>query len=230
MTDEIQTLACIKTGYKLLLTSPRNTLEAHLFLAKETSCTAMFVPPAFPLPVIGKILEAASLRAVDLPGAAHWLAEDEPVDAYPYDKTYAEARLEPWVVLHTSGTTGMPKPIVQTHATYSPLDACTALPSLGLPDTYPSDSKGRRVYLGFPLFHCGGISMLLPCSIFGRFTIVLGPFPPSPEVIAEIHEYGDVQESLIAPSTLVDMAKVPAYLESFSRLDRVVFVSADFSI
>lgn len=187
----------------------------------------MLVPPAFPLPVIGKILEATGLRAVALPDSAHWMA-DGPVDAYPYQKTYADARLEPWVVLHTSGSTGMPKPIVQTHATYSPLDAYTALPSLGFPDTYPSDSKGRRVYLGFPLFHCGGISMLLPCSIFGNFTIVLGPFPPSPEVINEIHLHGHVQESLIAPSTLVDVTKNPVYLEGLSGLERVVFVSVFF--
>lgn len=217
-------MACLKTEYKLLLNSPRNTLDAHLSLLKKTNCTTMLMPPNFPLPIMKQILEATHMRAVNMPGPQHWLDDNNPVDPYPYHKTYSEARLEPWLVLHTSGSTGLPKPIVQTHATYSPLDAYTGLPSLGFPGTYPSYCRGTRVYLGFPLFHCAGISMILPCAIFGGFTIVLGPFPPSPKVINEIHVHGDVQESLIAPSTLADMARNPDYLENLARLKRVAYV------
>ncbi|KAJ4386322.1 hypothetical protein N0V93_009216 [Gnomoniopsis smithogilvyi] len=213
-------LASIKVGYKLLLNSPRNTLEAHVHLVKETGCGTMLVPTGFPLPVIGKIIETTGIRRVDLPGAAHWLC-DEAVEAYPYHKTYEEARLEPWVALHTSGSTGMPKPIIQSHASYSPVDAYTALPSLGLPRTFPWFPEGSRVYLGFPLFHCGGLFVLLPCSIFGNFTVVLGPFPPSSEVIQQIHDHGNVEESLIPPSSLADMAKDPTYIEGLSRLNRI---------
>lgn len=221
-----QTLASIKVGYKLLLNSPRNTLEQHVHLVKETGCATMLVPVGFPLPVIGKILETTGIRRVDLPGATHWLLSYEAAEAYPYHKTYEEARLEPWVAFHTSGSTGMPKPIVQSHATYSPVEAYTALPSLGLPRTFPWFPAGSRVYLGFPLFHCGGLFVLLPCSIFGKFTVVLGPFPPSSEVIQEIHDHGNVQESVIAPSSLADLAKDPTYVEGLSRLNRITTVSS----
>lgn len=225
MLINVQILASIKVGYKLLLNSPRNTLEAHVHLVKETGCGTMLVPAGFPLPVIGKILETTGIRRVDLPGATHWLC-DEAAEAYPYHKTYEEARLEPWVVLHTSGSTGMPKPIIQPHATYSPVDAYTALPSLGLPRTFPWFPAGSRVYLGFPLFHCGGLFVLLPCSIFANFTVVLGPFPPSSEVIQEIHVHGNVEESLIPPSSLADVAKDPTYIEGLSRLNRITTVSS----
>ena len=49
-------LASIKAGYKLLLNSPRNTLDAHLSLFEETHCSTFLLPPNFPLPVIKQIL------------------------------------------------------------------------------------------------------------------------------------------------------------------------------
>ncbi len=43
-------LACHKTGYKLLLNSPRNTLEAHLSLFEKTDCNVFLLPPNFRCP------------------------------------------------------------------------------------------------------------------------------------------------------------------------------------
>lgn len=40
---------------------------------------------------------------------------DEEYEQYPFNKTFQSARLEPLIVLHTSGTTGMPKPLIYTH-------------------------------------------------------------------------------------------------------------------
>lgn len=125
-----------------------------------------------------------------MPPVAHWLNQNQPTELYPY--TYAEARLDPWVVLHTSGSTGMPKPNIQTHATYSALDAFTGLTSLGYSPCFPGLSSRRRVYLGFPLFPCAGVSMLLPASLFAGFTIVLGLFPPSADIVNAVHVHGNV--------------------------------------
>lgn len=216
-------LACIKTGYKVLLSSPRNTLEAHLSLLEQTACNSFLVPPNFPLPVVKQILAARKMTTVEIPGIQHWLDTSAPHRPYPYTKTYAAARLDPWVVLHTSGSTGLPKPIVQTHATYSPLDSFTSLPSLGLPPTYPALCAGKRVYLAFPLFHCAGVMMLLPASILGGFTVVLGLFPPSPDAVDAVHLHGNVQESCLPPSTLVDLARNPAQLENLRRLHHVTY-------
>lgn len=183
----------------------------------------MLLPPIFPLPVIKQIQAARAMKVVEIPGAQHWLAGDEPAVPYPYTKTYDEARLDPWVVLHTSGSTGIPKPIVQTHATYSPTDAFTALPSVGLEATHLSLIKGQRVYLSFPLFHCAGISILLPGSIFAECTIVLGPFPPSAETANAVTLHGNVQDGCMAPSLLTDLARNPEYLENLGRLERITY-------
>jgi thioester reductase-like protein len=218
----ILVLACIKTGYKLLLSSPRNTLEAHLSLFEKTDCNDFLLPPQFPLPVIKQILAAREMRVLEIPGMDHWI-KDVDVKPYPYTKKFADAKHEPFVVLHTSGSTGMPKPIVLNHGTLSPLDAFTSHPAHGYEPTYPAMCAGKRVYLGFPLFHCAGISMILPGCIYGRFTIVLGPFPPSAEVANAIHVHGNVQHSCLAPMTLIDLAKDPEHLENFARLEQVTF-------
>jgi thioester reductase-like protein len=215
-------LACIKTGYKLLLNSPRNTVEAHLSLFEKTDCETFLLPPNFPLPAVKQILAAKQMRVVDIPNGQHWL-EEGLVKPYPYTKSFADAISEPFVVLHTSGSTGTPKPIIQTHGTIAPLDAFTELPSMGQKHTYPAMCTGKRVYLAFPLFHCAGVSMILPGCLYAGFTVVLGPFPPSADVTNAIHVYGNVQHSCLAPITLVDLVKNPEYLENLSRLEQVTF-------
>ncbi|KAF2799236.1 acetyl-CoA synthetase-like protein [Melanomma pulvis-pyrius CBS 109.77] len=215
-------LACIKTGYKLLLSSPRNTIEAHLSLLEKTDCGTFLLPPNFPLPAVKQILAARQMRVVEIPCAQHWI-EDGSEEPYLYTKSFAEARSDPFVILHTSGSTGMPKPIVQTHGTLSPLDAFSKLPSLGQKPSYPAMCTGKRVYLAFPLFHCAGVSMILPGCIYGGFTVVLGPFPPSADVANAVHIYGNVQQSCLAPTTLVDLVKSPEYLKNLGRLEQVTF-------
>jgi thioester reductase-like protein len=215
-------LACIKTGYKLLLNSPRNTIEAHLSLFEKTNCETFLLPPNFPLPAVKQILAAKQMRVLDISNAQHWIAEGS-VKPYPYTKSFVDAISEPFVVLHTSGSTGMPQPIVQSHGTVSPLDAFTELPSLGQKHTYPAMCTGKRVYLAFPLFHCAGVSMILPGCLYANFTVVLGPFPPSAEVTNAVHVYGNVQHSCLAPMTLVDLVKNPEYLENLGRLEQVTF-------
>lgn len=222
----ILVLASIKAGYKVLLTSPRNTLEAHLSLLEETDCRTFMMPPVFPLPVVKQILDARPMQVLHIQGLHYWISdqEGESNEAYPYEKSYEAARGEPFVVLHTSGSTGRPKPIVQTHGTISALDAFRAGgSSMGLKPVHYTTCVGKRIYLGFPLFHCAGISMLLPGAIFLGFTIVLGPFPPSPDVVNAIHTHGNVQESCIAPMTIIDLVKDEAHLQNLSRLDTITY-------
>ena len=45
------------------------------------------------------------LRQLVIPGVGEWFNRDEPTP-YPYDKTYAEAKDDPTIIFHTSGTTG----------------------------------------------------------------------------------------------------------------------------
>ncbi|KAM0544004.1 hypothetical protein ACHAPJ_012029 [Fusarium lateritium] len=215
-------LACVKTGYKLLLLSPRNTPEASLHLLQKTDCKTLLLPPVFPLPVVGELVQANRMNILEVPGLQHWL-EDGQEKLYPFTKTFEEARQEPFVVLQTSGSTGMPKPLVATHGTFAVQDAYTELPSLSYQEAYPAMCTGSRVYLAFPVNHSAGLTMLLPGTIYAGFTSVFGPFPPSSAVIDSVHVHGKVQQSCIAPMMLADLVKNPTYLENLGRLDQVTY-------
>lgn len=217
-------MASVKAGYKVLLTSLRNTIEAHLHLMEATNCQTFAMPPGYPLPTVQQILAARPMRVLDIPGPEYWLNDDFQGTDKPfgYQKTYDDARTEPLCVLHTSGSTGMPKPIVQTHGCASAVDAYSALPAIGLEPAYPTTCKGRRVYLGFPLFHAAGIANFISGPVFVGYTSVLGAYPPSPDVANGIHVYGNVQESCLPPTTLVDLSKDPEHLENLSRVKRIM--------
>ncbi|KAH6644984.1 hypothetical protein BKA67DRAFT_664833 [Truncatella angustata] len=215
-------LASVKTGYKLLLNSARNTLEAHLRLLEQTECNTFLHPPSYyPLSVVEKILSARKMRVVDIPGPEHWL-EDGHALQYTCNKSFAEARLEPFTILHTSGSTGMPKPITQTHATVAAQDALASLPSLGLEPGFPAMCTGTRMYIAVPIIHCAGLLMFLS-AIYAKYTVVLGPFPPSAEVINAVHVHGNVQHSVLSPASLVDLVENLEYLDNLTLLKQVTY-------
>lgn len=76
------------------------------------------------------------MQAIETGSLENWFPEKE-VEPVPYPKTFEEARWEPLCVLHTSGSTGIPKPIVVRHGMLSIGDAYNAKP----------DWKGRKIFI-----------------------------------------------------------------------------------
>ena len=95
----------------------------------QTSCRTLL----FSEGVDSKSICADShIRAFQVAELDHLLSATE-VQPYLYEKTFEEAKNDPIVISHTSGTTGMPKPIVWTHAIAATIDA----------HMIPSDLAGR---------------------------------------------------------------------------------------
>ena len=91
-----------------LLVSPRNSLVAHLNLLENTQCHTLMTAEPLP-PLAQDILAQRPMVHVIVPELELWL--DAPaVDPYPYLKTFEQARYEPFVVVHTSGSTGKHSP------------------------------------------------------------------------------------------------------------------------
>ena len=79
---------------------------------KLVECKTMLVPERR-LPVIESILEEYEMRMLQIPELDELL--EYTYSDFPFDKSFEDARNEPLVVLHTSGTTGLPRPILWTH-------------------------------------------------------------------------------------------------------------------
>ena len=65
--------------------------------------------------------------------------EDSDEPRIPYKKSFSEAEWEPLVVLHTSGSTGLPKPVVISHGMFALCDAAHNVPNY----------KGKRHWFRF---------------------------------------------------------------------------------
>lgn len=101
--------------------------------------------------MVAGVLAAYPLRVLKVPGI-HELLAGKP-RPYPYTKIFEQAKNEPLVALHTSGSTGMPKPIVWTHEWAA---AYYNMIQLDPPVGYESQDRlfqANRVFFLFPPFH-----------------------------------------------------------------------------
>lgn len=102
-------MAVCKTGHKVLFSSPVNSKEVHLALMEQIGCGAVFSAVGVH---VGDILKERPAKHVVIPELDD-LLEAEKVPHWPYTKTYEEAKHDPYLVLHTSGTTGMPVSLLE---------------------------------------------------------------------------------------------------------------------
>ena len=91
-----------------------------------------------------KVLEISSLEEC---------FNEKEVDKYPFTETWEKASKDPIAVLHTSGSTGVPKPIVITHEHMAAVDKYHFLPPVDGQDTSTSLYENRRVLSFMPPFH-----------------------------------------------------------------------------
>lgn len=98
------------------------------------------------------------------------LLRPEAVPPYAYNKTFEEASGEPFCVMHTSGSTGHPKPIVWRHSMLATLDATRLLTEYhSRPPWVVVFEEGDRFYSSFPFYHVSvaGIAFAIIYSIRG---------------------------------------------------------------
>ena len=96
----------------MLFTTPRYSVSAQVELMKKLDYKTMLLPSMQP-PVANEILEEYSMSTFEVPELEELLTQRYPL--YEYSKTFEEAKHEPLAVMHTSGTTGTPKPVIWTH-------------------------------------------------------------------------------------------------------------------
>jgi acyl-coenzyme A synthetase/AMP-(fatty) acid ligase len=140
-----------------LFLSPKNSTEGALAVLDATKCNiwvnACEVSPAT---LVKEALQKRPMNVLQLP-LLDELLDAMSTEAFPYTKTFDEAINDPFCFLHTSGTTGVPKPIPWTHGLIGTMDAVRLLPPVGCNDDllpWTSDWKaGDSIYSSFPMSH-----------------------------------------------------------------------------
>jgi acyl-coenzyme A synthetase/AMP-(fatty) acid ligase len=140
-----------------LFLSPKNNTEGALAVLEATKCTTwVHAGEASKVPLVKEILDARPMNFLQLP-LLDELLDSMSSEPFPYTKSFEEARNDPFCLLHTSGTTGVPKPIPWSHGLIGTMDAVQLLPPVegddGLLPWTSGWDDGDTIYSSFPMSH-----------------------------------------------------------------------------
>ena len=193
-------------------TSHRNSLEAHLSLVERAGCSALLLPKD-PLPIARQILDGMPMEVCRAPDLDYFL-DEQPVKVVPFQKTFEEVKDEPFCILHTSGSTGIPKPVPIPYGSYGGMDSQLLIPSLGHKPTFLSYAQGKRVFLALPVFHAASLNWTFGIALFAGVTCILPPpVPLSAELASQVFQYSNADGAIMAPSLVVDCYNNATYCE-----------------
>ncbi|RAR00421.1 acetyl-CoA synthetase-like protein [Stemphylium lycopersici] len=174
--------ASIIAGYKMLYPSPRYGAEALIKLIEAAGAKTMLTPET-PLPVVTEILQKKEMKQYQIPSLEQCFAKK--AEKYPFTKTFEECKDEALLCLHTSGTTGFPKPILYTHdwvSSFSRSAHLGATPGFNRStDVLNGAWPGKRVFVIAPPFHASGATVML----FYPLLVGQTPIYPPPQTTLE---------------------------------------------
>ncbi|KAL1847203.1 putative NRPS-like protein biosynthetic cluster [Paecilomyces lecythidis] len=219
----ILAVAAVKTGRKILVPSPRNTIEAQQLLFHRIGCRTILYASALEKSLQGVFSSIPGLRRQQVPSLQD-LLKDEPVPHFEYTTTYDTITDDPVVYFHTSGSSGNPKPIGSSMKYFLHLDS-THLPPFNSGSITIKDGLSEQNYLCLlPPFHAGGFTIGLLTAYFHATGVW-----PHPDV-ALTGEYltsllnQNVITSLVSPPSLLDaISQTPTGIEVLSKLEHVAY-------
>ncbi|EME40944.1 hypothetical protein DOTSEDRAFT_137074, partial [Dothistroma septosporum NZE10] len=217
-------LAALKVGIVMFLPSPHNPVEAQKELLRATSSQVLVCSKDFGQTGADVIADSEVPIAI-LPELAE-LFDDARIEHMPYEKKYAREKDQPFVILHTSGTTGTPKLVPLSHAYYAYEDLSQGQEYAGSITSAPFTAKPRCLTTA-PMWHAGGIFFGLLKPILNQVVPVLPPLglPITAEVADTCLKTGKIDILQAAPSLLADMSADARYVPSLKGLKHIIMSS-----
>ncbi|KAF6798187.1 male sterility protein [Colletotrichum sojae] len=223
--NDIMIVAAIKSGYKSLFVSPRNPLEAQLNLFKLSECQIVARPKSHAA-VVDMWLKHRSMTVFEIEELDELLSKPD-VPGIPYTKTVKECEWEPFVVLHTSGSTGLPKPIVVKHGSIALAETLRHLPDWNgtVPMAQAMEKLTTKHYSPMPLFHAGGVYGFLGTMILEGKPLALphGDRPQTADLAVESIKYCGCDSAGLPPSLLEEIVQRPDQVAVLRKLKFVGF-------
>ncbi|KAJ2970993.1 hypothetical protein NQ176_g7911 [Zarea fungicola] len=200
-----------------LFISPKNSTQGALAVLDTLNCTIWArAADAATIPLVHEVLTQRPMTVLDLPSLESLL--DATAPAYPYSKTFEQATADPFCFLHTSGSTGIPKPIPWSNGLIGTMDAIRLLPPVpgdnGLLPWTTDWKPHDRIYSSFPMSHGAGIIMniLLPALI--NMHCIMGPVNILPNItlVEALAEQARIDIWSMVPSLVDEVGETPDVL------------------
>ncbi|TLD09427.1 uncharacterized protein PgNI_07116 [Pyricularia grisea] len=209
-------LSAIKTGRKVLFCSHFNSTYFNQSVCDKTECGILLHSEGVES-TIDPLLQARPMKAIQVPTLESLVDPEGDVERYPYSKEFSVGIDEPMFVTHTSGTTGLPKPVTMTQRSLVIASAWDKVPDLdGKPPVEKLMRNGRRCFMGFPLFQFSGVANGLWEVFYRGKTLVLPCNQPGwapPATFEQLFEHGDFDCFIGIPYYLELMAKSPKMMD-----------------
>ncbi|KAI1207713.1 uncharacterized protein F4807DRAFT_469221 [Annulohypoxylon truncatum] len=224
----IWVIAAIKTGKCVVFPSLANQVPANQRLIETVGAKTLLYAPEASV-VLDPLLVATReyVEHVPTPTYAELLHEDIS-PTYQFEKSFDDIKSTNFMGLHTSGTSGNPKPIYWNH---SALATLSSFLDTSITDQHGSGEnltldlyQGTNIFIPFPLSHFGGIASSL-ASIYCENTVVL-PAPGTqltPENCTLILQHGECTASASPPSILESMLSYSPGVDALARLKHVAY-------
>lgn len=209
-------IGAIKAGYRMFLVSPRNSMPAYKSLFGSTKCTRILTQvPRLP-PVIA-IIDGLSMQAIDIPGVDELLFNEHP--HFEYSKTYPNHRNDTMAIVHTSGSTGIPKPIIWPLEVANQHIRMSSLQPPSGSTTLAEVFIGSKMFLTLPPFHAAGIGIMIFLAVPSKLTFVvpISASLPTATSFIEAVKHTDLKSAVLPPFILNDLAHNEEMLEFCSQ-------------
>ncbi|RGP69682.1 hypothetical protein FSPOR_4494 [Fusarium sporotrichioides] len=221
--------ACIKVGFKALFISPRNPAAVQVSLFEATHCHVLYCTESMRA-MMKPCLDQRHMQVCTIDSVDYLL--NATASPFPYDKSIVQCRWDPLVVLHTSGSTGIPKPIVVRQGTFYAFENMLQKgPFRGCPFAMADwGEKGAKVLLSMPMFHAAGVYATIS-GIFTDTTTVMPIMnkPLSVDSVLEGLEHSGAQGVVLPPSIVEGIAASEKGIKALTKLQFLNFAGGNLS-
>ncbi|KAF7131232.1 hypothetical protein CNMCM5793_004282 [Aspergillus hiratsukae] len=226
-------LASHKTGYTIFFPSTRLSNEAYDSVLGATRTKMLLFSPEKHHLVSGLTGPSKSISSLEVPSVAEMLNDSLNLKNYYFTSTYEKMEDKPAFIIHSSGTTGMPKPVSLPHGFLGTIDYGPFMPrpsgrspaffqDLLSADPHPSDLALSIT----PYFHLMGLASFFE-SIFHNIPFVAMPDQPlSVNLLIDVIRATHPTATILPPSILEDMSRSPEALECLGTLKFVCYGGA----